>query len=303
MSPEKLKCQQCSLAITDKDEVIKCYGYCNSYYHVGDCAQLKRGFSKTLSEKPNLQWYCNNCMSPNAMFKKLTDCYQSINELIVKLTPILEVIPTLVSSITAMNVQNSTKSFANIVKGNLNAYSTPISTPTSQRKRRRSPTTNRNNKPLYNVNLQYGTKPKESNNDELSSLAIAPPVNNESVDLKHVFITKFDRNTSAEQITNYIAKNIEDPSQIKVKKLVKRDVSIESLTFVSFKISAPTELFNQIVATSFLPDTVSVREFIDNKPAIVDGLTDITLVGSNNNANNTSETNIAKRANFHQENI
>lgn len=303
MSPEKLKCQHCSLTITDKDEVIKCYGYCNSYYHVGDCAILKRGFSKTLSEKPNLQWYCNNCMSPNAMFKKLTDCYQSINELIVKLTPILEVIPTLVSSITAMNVQNSTKSFANFVKGNLNAYSTPISTPTSQRKRRRSPTTNRNNKPLYNVNLQYGTKPKESNNDELSSLAIAPPVNNESVDLKHVFITKFDRNTSAEQITNYIAKNIEDPSQIKVKKLVKRDVSIESLTFVSFKISAPTELFNQIVATSFLPDTVSVREFIDNKPAIVDGLTDITLVGFNNNANNTSETNIAKRANFHHENI
>lgn len=90
-----------------------------------------------------------------------------------------------------------------------------------------------------------------------------PPRTSNNEVLKSFYITPFHNEQTEDDIIHYLHDTINaDADRIKCAKLVPKGKNINELSFVSFKVSVPTELVSLVSDAFYWPDGVEIREFL-----------------------------------------
>lgn len=97
-----------------------------------------------------------------------------------------------------------------------------------------------------------------------SSTTVMPQV--DGTDWRSIWVSRFHPDTSIDEVLNHIKDAITyiDVSNLKCRKLVKKDADLSKLKFVSFKIDADSGYFDELCNPDIWPAYVRVREFFDN---------------------------------------
>lgn len=79
------------------------------------------------------------------------------------------------------------------------------------------------------------------------------------------YVSNFHPSTTEEEVINYLLlKNvISSIEDVSCKKLVSSNVDLDTVSFVSFKVTIRSELFHAVVNSKLWPDKVIVREFVN----------------------------------------
>lgn len=87
-------------------------------------------------------------------------------------------------------------------------------------------------------------------------------------DFKWIFVTKLHPSTSEADIVNHIDAKLKIGAQkIVCRKLVKRDVDLSNVDFISFKVLVKSPNFLDVLGKSFWPKEIQARLFQANRSA------------------------------------
>lgn len=93
---------------------------------------------------------------------------------------------------------------------------------------------------------------------------------------KSIYVSRLQTKVTPAQIVNYIKNKIPtiNEKDIALRLLVKKDQSLEDLTFISYRLSCTEENYEKFIDSSFWPAHVMIGEFIDRprekQPRIAD---------------------------------
>lgn len=271
-------CAFCANSIPVAD-MVTCYGSCDKSYHY-KCVSMTKAHLNALRDVNNMHWFCDMCsISVNPCFSD-----QLKDEIMVFLQPFLDTVGRIEALVPDL------KKLAMTTPSRQPHSRTPrlfaaSDKPNSAKRRRNDyepnvnqsgPTINNqgDNVPtklglMYSDSLIYGTgtpsgklkgvaKPTAANHGPNQPSLSGPT--------KEIYVSKLDPLTSVDDMLNFLldAKVIKDTAEIKCIKLVKADVDLEKLNWVSFKIIVPINLFDHIVNPNIWPPSVAIREFIDH---------------------------------------
>lgn len=105
----------------------------------------------------------------------------------------------------------------------------------------------------------------------LSNLKIAPaPKPKPKLD-RAIHVSRMDMDTAVtvEMLNEYISQNsqLKPNENFKCSLLVKKDVDISKLTFISFKVDVDSDHFNELSDVNFWPQGAMIREFLSQPKA------------------------------------
>lgn len=257
-----MNCCKCPSSIAPTQDAVSCIG-CSRNFHAscefsGSSTEI-RGVLAILRLRQNIHFLCDCCKS------WIID--SNIGVLIDKVNRLSAASPD-ISKIEDDIATN--RKLIESLAAKLDVLSTSVSSsiPSSSRLKSKSMTP----KDLAN-------NPVSNNNNVVSPpwSLVAPPVNTfgtcadkdlkaiEVPHVKHLYVSRLDPSTSAEQVVEYICKKVEHckAADLVCRNLLKKDRSSEqSLTFISFKIAVPAKFFDSVSDPSIWPQNVLVREFI-----------------------------------------
>ena len=98
-------------------------------------------------------------------------------------------------------------------------------------------------------------------NDLLQSSLIGSP---SSVTHKVVYVSKFHPSVTEKEVVDHLLSKdiITSADDVSCKILVSPNVNLDSVSFVSFKITVSSKIFHSVVNSKLWPDGVIVREFV-----------------------------------------
>lgn len=104
------------------------------------------------------------------------------------------------------------------------------------------------------------TESSISARDSVYSRSIVSPSETHKV----AYVSNFHPSVNAIQVINYLCmkKVISSSKEVSCKKLVSPDVDIDSVSFVSFRITADSKIFHSIVNSNIWPNGIVAREFL-----------------------------------------
>lgn len=84
---------------------------------------------------------------------------------------------------------------------------------------------------------------------------------------KAIYISRLQTSVTTEKIAHYIKTKTPDlkENDILLRMLVKKDQSLDDLTFISFRLSCTEELYVKLIDPSFWPEHVKIGEFIERE--------------------------------------
>lgn len=85
---------------------------------------------------------------------------------------------------------------------------------------------------------------------------------------KSIYVSRLETTITSDDISTYIKTRLPDidSQHFSLRMLVKKDKPLETLTFISFRLSCTNDLFNTFMSSSFWPDHVMIGEFFDKQP-------------------------------------
>lgn len=233
-------CDHCAKPAKNDDDHIKCMGFCNQITHI-KCTKLNAPFFKIVSEKANLFWMCCEC----ANLMKLTrfkTAMTAINNAITTNSNNQEVaITELKQAITDNSRQ------IELLSRKVSA-STPLSSrltsgqPASKR-RREEP----NPKPLIVGTNANNTCPIQT---------VSPPRQQ-----FRLYLSRIHPSVKTDEVINLAKECLQCEDPLKVIPLVKKDVDLGSLNFISFKIELLEKYREKALDPSTWPRGILFREF------------------------------------------
>lgn len=98
-------------------------------------------------------------------------------------------------------------------------------------------------------------------NDLLQSQRIGSPP---SETHKVVYVSNFHPSVTEKEVVNYLLRKniITSAEQVSCKKLVSPNVNMDSVSFVSFKVTVSSKIFHSVVKGKLWPEGVIAREFV-----------------------------------------
>lgn len=283
-----LNCGICVADLSD-GEVIQCYGVCGRSFHYA-CIEAEdetKSYKKVLIEYmrkiPNLQWYCETCLplSVNGLVSTFKDCALALNAL--------------------RDAFSASHSHAHVGAGacmpNIFSGANCNAIPVCNLGDNSNASVNVSTTPAMNgkrkiVDLRNSAARKKVQRLEPAqiqeTIVISPPQTTESssqpMEMSHattesvfpvpiqpsrtsriLYVSGFDPRNEVGDIDSLLKRGGIDTHNLVIDKLVSNFRRQRSMTFVSFKISAPEELFGRISDPSLWPKGIVVREFV-NKP-------------------------------------
>jgi len=83
---------------------------------------------------------------------------------------------------------------------------------------------------------------------------------------KFLHVGKFATDTRPNAVLKYVSTKLKvDASSLTFVKLVKEDVDVTTLKFVSFKLGIPDHLYDSVFKNDFCPNSVKVNRFINRE--------------------------------------
>lgn len=118
---------------------------------------------------------------------------------------------------------------------------------------------------MKNRALKQGTCSVEVHGLGKAVPAIEPRENKPKVVWKSIYVSRMSTEVSCEKIVNYIKKQVPDVDEknFKVHMLVKKDQSLEKLTYISFRVACVDSFYDKLCDPSFWPSHVLVGEFVE----------------------------------------
>lgn len=82
---------------------------------------------------------------------------------------------------------------------------------------------------------------------------------------KIAYVSNLHPSVTEEEIVNYLLLNnvISSTEDVSCKKLISRNVDLDTVSFVSFKVTVRSDLFHAVVNSKLWPDKVVAREFVN----------------------------------------
>lgn len=224
-------CGLCNEIVTAIPDSITCFEKdCNIVYH-SRCAGLSRSKLATITESPNVRWYCNICC-------EATESPPTVATLSTQLTAIQESLTKLADAVVKPPVWPSVLASA------------------KSSKRRRIADTDESSKADLHPTLQPVATVVGSDESNEILQVVAPR--------KLLVASMLHPSTESEQLEVFLKGKLDvptDSSEIRVHKLVPAGKDLTQLDYVSFKVSVPGHRFEEFMAPSIWPKGVRVREF------------------------------------------
>lgn len=109
---------------------------------------------------------------------------------------------------------------------------------------------------------------------------------------KSIYVSRLQTSVTADKIASYIKTKVPELSEkdILLRMLVKKDQTLETFSFISFKLSCTEELYNKLIDSSFWPQHVMIGEFFERerKRANIGDFIDMQSVEKESGAPNLS---------------
>jgi len=270
------RCPECKTDVTlaqlRASDAVRCSSLCRRAYHTS-CVALPDDVLKLLLN-PNILWQCDSCVVANDSHSKIDEfdeklkalerLYQGLqNKFMEAFPPKDDALhqnvnpkprlprPTNVAAAplsyaaaaaTASAVVDPSNHALDMERGNFIQV---------RNKRRRN-----NNKPNKHV---VGVAP---NAEDLHVLPTK----------KFLHVGKFATDTEPNAVLKYVSTKLKvDASSLTCAKLVKKDVDVQTLKFVNFKLGIPDQLYDIVFKNDFWPNSVKVKRFIHRERATVVG--------------------------------
>lgn len=86
--------------------------------------------------------------------------------------------------------------------------------------------------------------------------------------MKTIFVSRLNPKTTVDDVLKFLtdSKIINDTTDVHCVRLVPKDKDTSELSFVSFKLAVPKDLYDIILDPNIWPGQVALREFVDNPP-------------------------------------
>lgn len=141
--------------------------------------------------------------------------------------------------------------------------STPTSAPCSSameaKKTEKSITTMTNEKQKGDVNVNS----KHSNTPLITGTGASSELIAAAEQHSTMFVTNCSGSTTAEQLATYIASKIQlETDTIRANLCIPKDRPVESLNYLSFKLSVPLRHANTVLDAGFWPQNIRIRKFV-----------------------------------------
>lgn len=117
---------------------------------------------------------------------------------------------------------------------------------------------------LMNLSVNSSSFTEVLNNSSTGQVQSQRTVSPNRETNKVVYVSNFETSVTEEQIVNYlIRKNvITSAEDVSCKILVSPSVDIQTVSFVSFKVTVGSKAFDSIVKSEWWPDGIVAREFV-----------------------------------------
>lgn len=256
-------CGKCIKAIRGI-EFAKCGGFCDNTFHFTCCGTTRPVYEMISS---NSFWLCDECRATvnNRCLKELCDNVPALQALKPELDELKERITTLTSAVDA-SVASTTASLCKFEKqltefkpvnhtslidkpGSIprgNHYWPTISRPVSKRRREEQYATNRD--------VVVGT-----NSSLLTTVATVPAAESKF----WIYLSRIHPDVSCENIHELMKECLQCDEPAEVVKLVRKDVDIKTLRFVSFKVGINPKYKTTALSPNTWPTGILFREFIE----------------------------------------
>lgn len=257
-------CCMCRESTTNIDTLC-CRG-CNTLFHLKCLATTNQYYNVQLVQLlcaiKQLHWYCDQCHIGTV--NTLIDCARTVRDAEQFLVQIPILIRKFEASSTTATTQASSNGSNSMEIGDVQnasiAATKPISSLTSMMGKKVLETP-RSNKRKNDGNLDSQRVKLQA----LSTLS-APSASANGITVleesKAVYVSNFDPTVDESHILKYLTEQSIDTSAIQCQRLVKKNWKKQKLSFVSFKINAPTNIYDKIIEASFWPNDTVVNEFV-----------------------------------------
>lgn len=236
---------------------------------------MKRSILNALKESPNLRWICNDCIE-NGKSAEASDISSLIKKEVKEaIDPVLAVVSSIekyLPSLLRKQNENIREPLRDPVASPSNDALFPPLKPT-RRKLDANAAGNRtpsNLSRLYRDKLVYGTATSATALKGVSPIRKTNngPTENVNANTKTIFVSRLSPETTVDDILKFLveSKVISNPTEVKCFRLVPKDKDVSELSFVSFKLTVPTELYDTVMNSNLWPGRVALREFIENPP-------------------------------------
>lgn len=232
-------CGKCTKAINGIEFVV-CRGYCGASFHINECSGATRAMlTYFTTHKKNLFWMCDKCaeLFENSHFRNIS---RKADEAL-PLDSLTSAITELRTEIKQMNSKSKS-----------NSPSTARWPTIDQRrgvKRFRTAETTES--------CQVGSKKPQDN------VTSVPICMSEDVQRFWLYLSKIRPDVSVEAVRAMIKANLNIDTDPPIVKLVPKGKTIESLSFVSFKIGLDPSLQQKALDPETWPEGLLFREFED----------------------------------------
>lgn len=233
-------CMKCTDAITAIPDAVKCaFSSCGNIYHM-KCVGLSRSIFNTISNSNNIKFICDNCL----------------NYLIV---------PTCGAAAAAPSVTSLAEELADIKSSIKEISSVLVNAAT----------------PWPALSDKMGEKSKRSRLDMvMDELPVSPAPTRTMADVivgsgdvgglrtveprKFILASMLDPSTTPEELVVFLNEKLSLPKAstiTRVTRLVPAGVDVNTLDYISFKISIPSSHYDLLMSANMWPKGVTVREF------------------------------------------
>ena len=114
------------------------------------------------------------------------------------------------------------------------------------------------------INQADAGKPKHNTPDFKQSTEKSHTISSGFVTRRDVYVSNFHPSVTEEEVVDYLVEKnvISSSEEVSCKKLVSPNVSLAFVSFVSFKMTVSSEVFQKVVNNELWPDGVTAREFV-----------------------------------------
>lgn len=114
----------------------------------------------------------------------------------------------------------------------------------------------------FDISLETQNKSSSFDDDELTIANLyAHGMENSTEPMNHFYISPFDPTRNEEHVIKHLTKNGIQTHNIEVKKLVGHNYNIDTLTYVSFKVSCTNDYTHVICNSDFWPQGTKIEPF------------------------------------------
>lgn len=263
-------CNVCKKSTKGDSDIVDCV-LCNNPFHAVTCIGLSRSTLKSMTDSPNLKWFCDRCIGTsfttmNMISKKFDESREFVDKKLEEIS----------DAIKKPDYYTEMMEKISFLSTEVASLKTSIETPSNSVKRARNGSLRLNipGTSSYSQITATENDTEDNNEPKRSRRAFTPRVvingtDEEDMGTSEVrfiekptwfHVSQFEPNVDVDKVTAWFKDKL-NSTEIQCVKLIPRNRQIEDLAFVSFKLGVPASVVSTVMDPKTWPRIVQVRPF------------------------------------------